>query len=134
MKLSVMTSASEAQVEFHKSSGAQDYLTRPIYHAETSRHWKTNQVVSVDTHTNVPESHHQTTRFHRGHVHAALLAHVPKASINLNKRIASAESSVNGVTLHFEDGSSAQGDLLIAADGLRSVRRIPKTVYLLFSN
>lgn len=95
--------------------------------AEISRHWQTNQVVSVDTHTNVPDRRHQTTRFHRGHVHAALIAHVPKSSIHLSKRVKRAEVDNNGVTLLFEDGSSAQGDILIGADGIRSVRSFPQS-------
>lgn len=86
------------------------------------RHWKSNQVVSVDTHTNVPDRRHQTTRFHRGHVHAALLSHVPKSSIHLNKQVLRAEASDKEVTLFFYDGTKAQGDILIAADGIRSVR------------
>ncbi|KAM0472577.1 hypothetical protein ACHAPX_008734 [Trichoderma viride] len=84
------------------------------------RHWKTNQVVSVDTFGNVPDRQHQTARFHRGHIHAALAKHVPKESIHLNKKISRAESNDDGVALHFEDGSSAYGDILIGADGIRS--------------
>ncbi|KAJ5976034.1 hypothetical protein N7481_009741 [Penicillium waksmanii] len=87
------------------------------------RHWKTDQVISVDTHTNVPNPRHHTTRFHRGHLHAALLEHVPRESIHLGKKLNLAEADKNGVTLHFEDGSSAQGDVLIGADGIRSVVR-----------
>ncbi|KAM0253640.1 hypothetical protein ACHAQJ_007152 [Trichoderma viride] len=83
-------------------------------------HWKTNQVVSVDTFANVPERRHQTTRFHRGHIHAALIEHVPKERIHLNKKISRAESNDDGVVLHFEDGTSAYGDILIGADGIRS--------------
>lgn len=84
-------------------------------------HWKTDQVISVDTHTNVSDSRHHTTRFHRGHLHAALLKHVSKKSIHLGKTISRAEASVNGVSLHFEDGTSAHGDILIGADGIKSV-------------
>ncbi|KAJ5391451.1 Monooxygenase FAD-binding [Penicillium cosmopolitanum] len=87
------------------------------------RHWKTDQVISVDTHTNVPNPRHHTTRFHRGHLHAALLEHVPRESIHLGKKIIHAEADKNGVTLHFEDGSSVQGDVLIGADGIRSAVR-----------
>lgn len=80
-------------------------------------------MVSVDTFVNVSDRRHQTTRFHRGHIHAALLEHVPKDHIHLNKKISRAEASDDGVILHFEDGSSAYGDLLIGADGIRSVRK-----------
>lgn len=79
--------------------------------------------MSIDTHTNVPNPRHHTTRFHRGHVHSALLEHVPRETIHLGKKIARAEAREDGVSLHFEDGSSAHGDILIGADGIRSVCR-----------
>ncbi|KAL4943082.1 hypothetical protein BDV06DRAFT_211359 [Aspergillus oleicola] len=84
------------------------------------RHWKTNQVVSVDTHRDVPDRRHHTTRFHRGHLHAALLEHLPKQSIHLGKKLVRAETGDSGVTLNFEDGTIAYGDILIGADGLKS--------------
>ncbi|KAL2848424.1 hypothetical protein BJY01DRAFT_262717 [Aspergillus pseudoustus] len=84
------------------------------------RHWKTNQVISVDTHINVPDPRHHTTRFHRGHIHSALLEHVPKESIHLGKKLIRAEATDAGVSLFFEDGTSAHGDILIGADGIKS--------------
>ncbi|KAL4886170.1 hypothetical protein BJY04DRAFT_213702 [Aspergillus karnatakaensis] len=84
------------------------------------RHWKTNQVVSVDTHRDVPDPRHHTTRFHRGHLHSALLEHVPRESIHLGKKLVCAETDDKGVTLRFEDGTTARGDILIGADGLKS--------------
>jgi salicylate hydroxylase len=77
--------------------------------------------VSIDTHTNVPNPRHHTTRFHRGHLHSTLLEHVPRESIHLGKRIARAEVDQDGVSLYFDDESSAHGDILIGADGIRSV-------------
>jgi salicylate hydroxylase len=77
--------------------------------------------MSIDTHANVTEPRHHTTRFHRGHLHSALLKHVPRESIHLGKKIARAEADRAGVSLYFEDGSSAHGDILIGADGIRSV-------------
>jgi FAD-dependent urate hydroxylase len=43
--------------------------------------------------------------------------------IEYGKRLASAESTRDGVTATFTDGTTATGDLLIGADGLRSVTR-----------
>lgn len=99
------------------------YTRDTAQHADrqTNSHWKTNRVVSIDTHSNVPDPRHHTTRFHRGHVHSALLEHVPKELIHLGKKIARAEADQDGVSLYFEDGSSAHGDILIGADGIRSV-------------
>lgn len=107
---------------YHRSSGR--YITGAFglwLTQEYSSHWKTNQVISVDTHTDVPDPRHHTTRFHRGHLHAALVEHVPRNIIHLGKRIQRAEATQDGVSLHFEDGSSAHGDVLIGADGIRSV-------------
>lgn len=69
----------------------------------------------------MPDPRHHTTRFHRGHLHSALLQHVPKDVIHLNKKVASAEATDDKVTLYFEDGTEAHGDLLIGADGIKSV-------------
>src|SRR5882757_5722615 len=43
--------------------------------------------------------------------------------IEYGKRLVSAESSGHGVVATFADGSTASGDLLIGADGLRSATR-----------
>lgn len=127
IKLSQMRLATGDQVESHRYSGIIILSPfSPRYHSSliatrVCSHWKTEQVISVDTHTNVPNPRHHTTRFHRGHLHAALLEHVPRKSIHLEKKLTHVEAHQNGVILHFEDGSSAQGDILIGADGIRSV-------------
>ena len=41
--------------------------------------------------------------------------------IHLNRRVTGFTEDEDGVTLHFADGSSARGDLLVGADGLKSV-------------
>src|SRR4051794_41044254 len=112
----------EAQAVFLKFFGINGKTIAMLRFSLTHcRHWKTNQVVSADTHTNVPDRRHQTTRFHRAHVHAALLSHVDISSIYLNKRVLRAASSEKEAVLFFEDGTQAHGDVLIAADGIRSV-------------
>jgi salicylate hydroxylase len=78
-------------------------------------------VVSVDVHHNVPDPRHHTTRFHRAHLHATLCEHVPRERIHLNKKLARAEANADEVVLFFEDGSRTKGDVLIGADGIRSV-------------
>jgi FAD-dependent urate hydroxylase len=52
-----------------------------------------------------------------------LLKGFPLDRIHCNSRVVGVASARNGVRVDFEDGSSAQGDLLIGADGLHSVVR-----------
>ncbi|PIG85712.1 monooxygenase [Aspergillus arachidicola] len=84
------------------------------------RHWKTNEVIHQDYFADVTDRHHETARFHRGHLHAALLEHVPSERIHLGKTVVSADASNDKVTLHFADGTSAHGDILVGADGIHS--------------
>jgi salicylate hydroxylase len=86
------------------------------------RHWKTNEIIGEDVHENVSQRLHRTARYHRGHLHQALLENVPRDIIHLGKRLVSASADPqNGVTLEFRDGTTAAADILVGADGLRSV-------------
>jgi salicylate hydroxylase len=66
------------------------------------------------------------TQLHRADFHA-ILADRARAlganAIRLGKRATGFTEDAGGVTLHFADGSSARGDLLIGADGLKSAVR-----------
>ncbi|CAN8096969.1 unnamed protein product [Discula destructiva] len=74
-----------------------------------------------------------TIRTQRTKLQAALLAHVPKGTIQLSKKLASlvdlgSSSSGGGgggigVELTFTDGTSATADLVVGADGIRSAVR-----------
>ncbi len=44
-------------------------------------------------------------------------------SVQFGKRVTRCEEDADGVTVWFTDGSSASGDLLIAADGSHSALR-----------
>ena len=66
------------------------------------------------------------TQMHRADFHDILVARARSADpdvIRLNSRVRGFEEDAEGVTLHFEDGSNTRGDLLIGADGLKSVVR-----------
>ena len=52
-----------------------------------------------------------------------LLEGFPADRIRCNSRVVGAVSTRDGVRIEFEDGSSAEGDLLIGADGLHSLVR-----------
>lgn len=45
------------------------------------------------------------------------------SAIHLNKALERYEEDDQGVTLHFADGTTARGDLLVGADGIKSVVR-----------
>ncbi|MFN3658252.1 MAG: FAD-dependent monooxygenase [Pseudolabrys sp.] len=66
------------------------------------------------------------TQLHRADFHAILAdkAREFRADVvRLNKRATGFTESADGVTLNFADGTSAKGDVLIGADGLKSVVR-----------
>lgn len=66
------------------------------------------------------------TQLHRADFHE-ILANRARAFksdvVRLNMRATGFTETADGVTLNFADGSSAKGDLLIGADGLKSVVR-----------
>jgi salicylate hydroxylase len=77
----------------------------------------------MDVHENVTDYLHRTARYHRAHLHQALLANVPRDIIHLKKSILSVNTNASQekVTLEFEDGTIVSTDILLGADGLRSV-------------
>jgi len=52
-----------------------------------------------------------------------MIAALPDGVLQLNRRLTSFADAADGVTLRFEDGSSAHADVLVGADGLRSTVR-----------
>ncbi|KAJ5812206.1 hypothetical protein N7474_008507 [Penicillium riverlandense] len=73
-------------------------------------------------------SHPPARLLHRAHLLESLKERVPESSFNLGKRLASIDrnSSEHSApyTLHFEDGSTAETDIVIGCDGIKSnVRR-----------
>jgi salicylate hydroxylase len=66
------------------------------------------------------------TQLHRADLHDLLAARARELDPNvvrLNHKVTGFTERADGVELHFADGSSARGDLLIGADGLKSVVR-----------
>jgi len=60
---------------------------------------------------------------HRGDLHEALLSVVPADTIELGKKLTGLEQREGRVTLAFADGTRAEADAVIGADGLHSVVR-----------
>ena len=65
-------------------------------------------------------------QLHRADLHDVLAARArdfERDVVRLNRRVAGFEETAAGVQLHFSDGSTTSGDLLIGADGVKSAVR-----------
>ena len=60
---------------------------------------------------------------HRGDLHDALLSVLPSEAIHTGKKLTGLEQKSSGVTLRFADGTHAQADAVIGADGVHSLVR-----------
>ena len=72
------------------------------------------------------EAKHQfgTIAIHRATLQQILASKVHPEHLHLNKAFKHYEQNGTAVTVHFEDGSTAEADFLICADGLKSKARI----------
>ncbi|KEZ42138.1 Uncharacterized protein SAPIO_CDS6188 [Scedosporium apiospermum] len=94
-------------------------------HPMIYRHWKTNEIVSADSHRGDVEPRHHTARFHRAHLQQALLQHVDPSTIHLKKSFKSVkfDNATEKLVISFTDGTTAAADLLLGADGIHSLVR-----------
>jgi salicylate hydroxylase len=63
---------------------------------------------------------------HRADLHEILarkILEMKPGVVHLNKRVTKFEESDDGIELFFDDGTSAKGDILVGADGVKSVIR-----------
>ena len=60
---------------------------------------------------------------HRGDLHDALCSAVPQQIVHLGKKLTGLDQAGGRVTLHFEDGTTANADAVVGADGVHSVVR-----------
>jgi 2-polyprenyl-6-methoxyphenol hydroxylase-like FAD-dependent oxidoreductase len=60
---------------------------------------------------------------HRADLHEALVSTLPAGIVRLSQRLVGLDERAGRVTLTFDDGTSAQADAVVAADGVHSVAR-----------
>ncbi|CAI6093640.1 hypothetical protein V2G26_017261 [Clonostachys chloroleuca] len=88
------------------------------------RHWKTSEIIGYDEHRNVKDKRFITTRYHRAHLHRALYENLPSEIVHFGKKLVNVSADRDqGVTLSFEDGTTANADICIGADGIHSTVR-----------
>ncbi|KAM5385188.1 hypothetical protein ACJZ2D_001149 [Fusarium nematophilum] len=109
--------------------GVQNALTGDILYRQKSgrpmvyRHWKTGEVIDHDEHHDVKDERHFTTRYHRAHLHKALYDNLPSDIVHFGKKLTDIKAGEEGVTLFFQDGTTAKADIAIGSDGIHSVVR-----------
>lgn len=64
-----------------------------------------------------------TISIHRAVLHNLLLKHIPSGSVITGKRFTHYTQNETSVTAHFSDGSYAEADFIICADGIKSPGR-----------
>jgi 6-hydroxynicotinate 3-monooxygenase len=103
--------------------GLREIAFQPGY--QLSREWDTGNVNLRFPMGSALEERHGAPYLllHRGDLHAQLTAAVPEKIIHRGKRLVSFEQTSDKVQMQFADGSSAEADMMIAADGVHSLVR-----------
>ena len=91
-------------------------------YSHLNREWDTGRVIRD---LPMPESMFGAPYLcmHRAVLHGALASVIPQEVVHLNKKLAGLDQSAGQVTLTFADGTRAQADALIGADGVHSLVR-----------
>ena len=89
------------------------------------RNWKSGHIVSATQMRGVFRSQYGAGYFgaHRADLHAVLQRAVPAECIRLNARCTGVSQRADRAVLAFADGSTAEADVVIGADGIRSAVR-----------
>jgi salicylate hydroxylase/6-hydroxynicotinate 3-monooxygenase len=107
--------------------GIEDHLRRNSFATALAynRQWNTGKVTNIlvmgkelETRYGAPDLF-----MHRATLHSALAATVPAGCVRFDKRLVGIDRSSNGFTLSFLDGTRADADTVIGADGIHSVVR-----------
>jgi salicylate hydroxylase len=89
------------------------------------RNWKSGSVVSATQMRGVFRPQYGAGYFgaHRADFHAVLQDAVPTGCIRLNARVTGVAQHAERAVLTFADGGSAEADVIVGADGIRSAVR-----------
>lgn len=87
-----------------------------------SRHWQTGDVLAQ-----IPLGEYAVKNYgasyltvHRGDFHELLIKALPSAAISFGKSLVRVEDRGDDVVMHFADGTTAEADIVIGADGVNS--------------
>src|SRR5690242_19054753 len=94
-------------------------------HRHVVRNWKTGSITSATQMRGVFRPQYGAGYFgaHRADLHAVLQRAVPASAIRLNARCIGVTQSGERAVILFADGSQAEADVVIGADGIRSAVR-----------
>jgi 6-hydroxynicotinate 3-monooxygenase len=90
--------------------------------AFVSRQWDTGEVLFELPFDPASEARYGAAyiNVHRGDLHSVLESALVPGTVTFGKKLSRIDSSPSAVRLFFEDGSQAEADLVIGADGLNS--------------
>jgi 2-polyprenyl-6-methoxyphenol hydroxylase-like FAD-dependent oxidoreductase len=85
--------------------------------------WQEKTILKADTNRLRKNYNNENFAIHRADLHRYLISKIESTRIHTSKKIKFFEQSFQKVILHFEDGTTTEGDFLIAADGINSIIR-----------
>jgi salicylate hydroxylase/6-hydroxynicotinate 3-monooxygenase len=110
-----------------RAIGLESALRRAAFQPRTnlSRDWDSGAITSEYALGQVYDDRYGAPHLlmHRGDLHALLAATVPEEIVHRGKQLVGFDQSAHGITLAFADGSGANADALIGADGVHSTVR-----------
>ncbi|CAK7223972.1 hypothetical protein SBRCBS47491_005389 [Sporothrix bragantina] len=103
---------------------ARDFFRPEDGRSVEHRNAVTGVLLAKRYHSDDTPPHQASCRMLRSKLQRALLSAVDESRIVTNKKLVKIEDVVNGTQLTFEDGETTVFDLVIGADGIRSVARL----------
>ncbi len=104
--------------------GVEDTLRRTSFqpYSHLNREWDTGKIIRE---LPMPEDLYGAPYLcmHRADLTAALASAIPEGSLQLSKKLVGLETTGSGVKLRFEDGTKAEADAVVGADGVHSIVR-----------